>query len=541
VASYGQAMTKAAKLRPTIALAMALVGFVGPLPLEAANLPMMSSSARAQQLAPLVKPGDRFPNGETPATFQGPVAQAKCGRGSNPESSDVQGSVPVADRESGRSSQGYWCNLELVGRYGPDDLQPFEGAGWQLGRYGHCAYYSQRIVNPTSGATHQRPGTVVVDVSDPTDPKFSANIATLGMLDPWENLKVSQQRGILVGASVIDGTGVGYMGIYDVRGDCVDPKKLFDGRAAWVTHEGNLSSDGTTYYTGGMQPGIVSAVDISDPTSPRLLTTFFAKYSIHGYSTSPDGKRLFISHVNDDWQYTLNVGGSGWRAGAPGEESLLRGNGIGIYDVSEIQERKPDPKVRLIAALEYQDGQMGQHSLSFVKEGVPYVVHVSEAGHGGVRIIDISDERNPEVISKLKTEIMMPEHHDRAVAETKRLGKESGGDLPFGYNIHYCNLDQGIEPTMLACSAFESGLRLFDIRDLRDPKELGYYNPGGDGTRMPGGWCGVYSGYAPAMPQFEPTLKHIWFTDQCRGLYVVKPANGTWISDVTEATLSHGN
>ena len=50
----------------------------------------------------------------------------------------------------------------------------------------------------------------------------------------------------------------------------------------------------------------------------------------------------------------------------------------------------------------------------------------------------------------------------------------------------------------------------------------------------------MYSGYPAAMPQFEPTKKHIWFTDQCRGLFVVQPSNGTWISDVTEETLSHG-
>ena len=127
--SYGQAETKAAKLRPTIALAIAFVWIVGPLSLGATTLPQVNSTASAQQLAPLVKPGDRFPNGEAPQTFQGPVAEANCGPGSNPETSAIQGSVPVADRESGRSSQGYWCNLELVGRYGPDDPQPFEGQG----------------------------------------------------------------------------------------------------------------------------------------------------------------------------------------------------------------------------------------------------------------------------------------------------------------------------------------------------------------------------------------------------------------------------
>ena len=62
----------------------------------------------------------------------------------------MQGSVPVADRESGRSSQGYWCNMEKVGVYGPDDPQGFEGAEWQFARYKdsagrQCGYYSQRM------------------------------------------------------------------------------------------------------------------------------------------------------------------------------------------------------------------------------------------------------------------------------------------------------------------------------------------------------------------------------------------------------------
>ena len=35
-----------------------------------------------------------------------------------------------------------------------------------------------------------------------------------------------------------------------------------------------------------------------------------------------------------------------------------------IYDISEIQERKPNPQVRLISALEYPDAQLGQHTLN---------------------------------------------------------------------------------------------------------------------------------------------------------------------------------
>src|SRR5687768_15990873 len=45
--------------------------------------------------------------------FEGPVPRAQCGPGSRPEPA-LQGEVTVADRASGRSSQGYTCNLAEV-------------------------------------------------------------------------------------------------------------------------------------------------------------------------------------------------------------------------------------------------------------------------------------------------------------------------------------------------------------------------------------------------------------------------------------------
>jgi hypothetical protein len=238
----------------------------------------------------LTEPGKHFPDRETPQTTQAPVPRAACGPGSSPETGSVQGEVTVADRESGRSSQGYWCNMEVVGHYGPDDPQGFEGAEWQLARYRDsrgvdCAFYSQRMAGVgMQGASfqQQRRGTIVVDVSDPTDPKFAKNIFTPGMMDPWETLKVNKQRGLLAAVNVMDGEGIAFMGIYDIKRDCTNPTMLFDGPVTVLNHEGNFASDGRTYYSGGVEPGIISAVDVSDPTNPKLLTTFFAKLGIHG-------------------------------------------------------------------------------------------------------------------------------------------------------------------------------------------------------------------------------------------------------------------
>ena len=56
--------------------------------------------------------------------FEGPVARADCGPGSMPETA-IQGRVSMEDRLSGRSQQGYSCNLELVGQH------QGKGASWQ--------------------------------------------------------------------------------------------------------------------------------------------------------------------------------------------------------------------------------------------------------------------------------------------------------------------------------------------------------------------------------------------------------------------------
>lgn len=498
-----------------------------------AILPLAGAGA-----GPIVtEPGKRFPSGETPATFQGPVPRAACGPGSEPETG-LQGRVPVEERESGRSADGYWCNMELVGHYGPDDPLGFEGADWQLARYGDCAYYSQRLFgHGTKGAPRQqqRRGTIALDVSDPTDPRFATNLFTSGMMNSWETLKVNRKRGLLAAVNAMDGQGVSFMGIYDIKDDCRHPKKLYDGPVTVLNHEGNFASDGNTYYSGGLQPGIISAVDTAEPSRPKLIKSFFARSVSHGMTTNQDGTRLFVGHVNDDWRTTLPLSGRG------DVQSVTGGNGIGIYDVSEIQYRKPDPEVRLISALEWTDGQMGQHSLHVVRNGSPYVIHVDEAGHGGARIIDISDERQPKVVSKIKTEIMMPENDEAAEADTNRFPQGDRGDFGFGYNFHYCNVDSLFDPAILACSAFNQGLRVFDIRNLSRPREIAYFNPGGDGTRQPGSWGGTHSGYPAAMPQFVPERQEIWFTDQDRGFYVTRLTNGTWNSTATEATVSSGN
>ncbi|HEV7685856.1 MAG TPA: hypothetical protein VGQ80_04765, partial [Acidimicrobiia bacterium] len=443
--------------------------------------------------------------------FEGPVPRAQCGPGSSPETA-LQGQVPLADRKSGRSSQGYSCNLDLAGRYGPS--AGFEGAEWQMAWYDHCAYYDTRYFG-----TQQRRGTVVVDVSDPARPRYSTNLTTGAMIDPWESLKVNEARGLLAGVFVADVQGAGFFDVYDVKDDCAHPKLLASVPVNGLGHEGGWVPDGKTYYATGIA-SMVTAIDVADPLAPKPIAAYFVPSAIHGLGVSEDGRRLYLAHMNPDLATAV----------VDGRPNSTAGNGLGIYDVSEIQSRRPHPQVRPVGTALWTDGQAGQHAIPFISHGHPYVVFVDELSQGGARIIDVADERRPRVLTKLKTEIQMPENLDTANRDTRRPPEENHGLVPgsFGYDAHYCSIDRPADPTIVACSEFQSGLRVFDIRDVRHPREIAYFNPGGDGHRQPGSFGGTYAGYTSAQPRILPERGEIWFTDQDRGFYVVRIANGIW-------------
>jgi hypothetical protein len=86
------------------------------------------------------------------------------------------------------------------------------------------------------------------------------------------------------------------------------------------------------------------------------------------------------------------------------------------------------------------------------------------------RIIDISDEVNPAIASKLQLEIDDPKYCEAVLPDLAGL---SG----FTYGSHYCSVDNKLNATTLVCAYLESGIRVFDIRDPRRPREIAYYVP----------------------------------------------------------------
>ncbi len=376
-------------------------------------------------------------------SYEAAVPRANCGPGSSPENG-LQGQVPLADRRSGRSQQGYTCNLEMLGQY------QGEGTTWVNPQYKHCAY------NATSffGLGRKKSeGVQVIDASDPKHPKLSANLTSPAMLtDTWESLKVNEARGLLAGVSVGPALGTLAFDVYDIKTDCAHPKLLngvngtdFTMPATTLNHEGQWSPDGKTYWSSGLAGGTLTAIDVSDPTNPSIAGITAIGQPNHGFELSPDGNRLYLT--------------------------TAFGAGVVILDVSEIQARKSSPQVRQLGSVSWGGtASVGQHTIPVTWKGKPFLIAVDEFAGEDVRIIDISDEMKPRIVRQLQLEISHPENTELGAADTAH----NGG---FGYDAHYCSVNRKTDPTALACGFFQSGVRVFDIVDPLKPREIAYFNP----------------------------------------------------------------
>lgn len=406
-------------------------------------------------------------------TSTGAVPRARCGPGSRPETG-LQGEVPAADRASGRSLQPYSCNLQQVAPLLGD------AAGLQAAYYGTCAYY---------GSLTAPLGVRVVDVRDSRRPTITTTLRTPAMLDPWESLKVHRGRGLL---AAVEGTlnGPAFFDVYDVKTDCTQPRLLASVPMNVLGHEGEWSSDGKTYYATAFAPGVLTAIDVTNPALPLRITSVPLAATAHGISTDASGNRL----------YAVEPGlGNGQR------------DGLLVLDVSQIQSRAVGASVRVVGSTYWVDGAGAQHTIPVRYRGKPYVWFVDESDNGGTRLIDLSDERRPRVVTKIRSQIQLPQHAARAA--------EEGGQ--FGYNSHYCNVDRAVDPEILACSQRASGVRVYDVRDPLEPREIAYYNAGGTEG-------GDGSGEMSAQVHLDRAKGELWTTDYGKGLVVTRFTNGVW-------------
>jgi len=429
-----------------------------------------------------------------------PTPRADCGPGSRPETG-IQGRVSPQDHESGRAAKAFTCNTELVGSYTTPNAVGTVG-GFKVERYvdaaGHdCAYYDTTLMYPTN-LLDSEGGVNVLDMTDPAKPTLTDRLLTPAMDTPHESLVLSQKRGLLAAVAGNLTTNVGVIDVYDISQDCRHPVLRSTSPVGFLGHESGLAPDGRTFYSASPSSATLVAVDITNPSVP--LPLWFGNYDSHGLSISDDGNRAYVAGID---------------------------SGLIILDTSEVQARVLNPTVREVARLQWDTMSIPQNAIPVTVDGHPYLVEIDEFGGqskvGAGRIIDIGDEAQPRVVSNLRLEVHQPENF-------AAQANDAGTDNPVqGYAGHYCNVPRRTDPGIVACSMILSGLRVFDIRDPRNPREIAYYNaPVTPRIIPPAGIVPAPSNWAMASPSFVPERGEIWYSDGLSGFYAVRVTNGVW-------------
>jgi hypothetical protein len=176
-----------------------------------------------------------------------------------------------------------------------------------------------------------------------------------------------------------------------------------------------------------------------------------------------------------------------------------------------------------------------QNAIPVTIRGRPYLVEVDEfavdesggpipVGNGprvgAARIIDIADERRPRVVSDLRLEVNQP---DRRAA---LAGDPSTSSPVQGYAAHYCDVPRAADPGIVACSFIASGLRVFDIRDPENPREIAYFVAPATASAT----SGEPSNFAMSAPAFAPARQEVWYSDGNSGFYALRLTNRVWPS-----------
>jgi hypothetical protein len=465
-------------------------------------LPPLSASGALEPLNDLFSLGqaggqtpDRAPiqrNAEPPFVA---TPRAKCGPGSHPEPG-IQGRVPA-----GSATNGLTCNTSLVSHQG-------DSGGFKVLRYtdpqGHdCAFYDTALLFPInavrlSGESH---GVAVLDMSDPAHPKQTDTLTEAPMLTPHESLNLNPKRGLLAAVLGNPATYPGLVSIYDAHADCRHPQLQSTSLVARFGHESGFSTDGKTFYATGTGVQAISGIDVTDPKNPHSI--WQGNIVSHGMTLSNDGNRAYIADV--------------------------AGNML-ILDTSEIQARKPNPQAREISRLTWRGASIPQNAIPITEHGKPYVLEFDEYTQGTTsngdknevgagRIIDISNERHPFVVSNLRLQVNQPADHAAA-------NGDPGASSPVqGYAAHYCNVPTQVDPKVVACSFIASGMRVFDISDLKKPKEIAYYVAP---TKAQNENMNSPSDFAMSKPAFVASRREIWFSDGPTGFYAVRVSKDVW-------------
>jgi hypothetical protein len=430
----------------------------------------------------------------------------------------LQGQVPLADQQSGRSQRPYMKNMRLVGQ---QDIQN-RGENGNLAWIGDCAYVAAYF-----GGSDPLMGMAVVDASNPANPELVKLMpGTPGTRE--SQVEAHEGRGIVIvmpfrhpQTPYGDPPGPTQLQIYDASADCKNPVRVGTYDFDFTTHEHRISGDGMTVYATVSGPGLappgepkrgpaLSVIDITDLSKPTLITTWdlsdepgLPKSGMHDLDVNDEGTRAY---TNSRWM----VDG-------------VRHQGLTILDTTEVQERRPNPKLRRISSFNWGPPENfgGTHSAEFITiKGRQYVIALDEtmgtnaaAPWGWGRIIDVTEERYPLQISTIALE-----------ASQARFADQTNPDKAY-YGAHYHGVDDRKNASLAFFSWYSSGLRAWDIRDPYLPKEIGYYIPGAridTKLAVSDSYPNSKVDYVYSFIRYRPETGHIWFNSLFNGFMIAE-------------------
>ncbi len=445
---------------------------------------------------------------------------ADVGTVDNPEPGKQGESMP-ADKPGTVLSRPYSQGVNAIGHSPVLERDSNIQMAWA----GDCAYIASSMPNFLGWGVSAAPetfGVAVIDVSDPRAPQTVRVLRDRGALASLEAMDAvdTPQRRVLAASTYEQGAkpeDERWLSLYDVA-DCADPKLVSEFQWPEKVHAVTLAANGRRVYATHIEPftgkGGIHVLDITDMKKPVYLGKFAVtrrgaggdsetfEFATHEIAVSEDETRIYAG-VLASQGHDLN---HGVPTMPPSAQSLgPDAGGVYIIDNSDIAGGRKDPQMRLLGVAEHG----GWHSVAQATiDGTPYLVGGGELGAcpgAWPRFVNIADETEPVLAGEFRLAMNVPENCPPPSATEKATGGIVGD--PGTASLHFNDVDSAGDTRLGLFNFMWAGLRIVDLRDVKNPVEVAYFKPGDA--------CTGHVRYVEASG-------HIWLTCAGSGFHVLE-------------------
>jgi hypothetical protein len=370
-------------------------------------------------------------------------------------------------------------NFELVGH------SPLGARGMNAALAVHNGY--AYVGSRTDGLpNHQTPGILVVDVRDPAKPEVVHEIGApdAGLIgETSRELRVWPQRNLLIvmnfkcseliHACSPQSTPPRYT-FFDISGEnAAKPKLVATYLPSLTPHEAFLWVDP---HRPAERALLYSSTPTSSQSTPSMVITDLSKVEQGVFPEVTWAARNFTAPGQDRRLHSMGVSNDGTRT-----YLAFLGAGFLVLDTSEVARGVTNPRIDYVTKPRDRAswGDPGDHTAvklfgrdiglatdevygdlldAFGPHGCPW---------GWVRLLDLSDQAKPKVISEYKVEQNQPEYCDSPE------GRNLANTAFTSYSAH--------NPTFTDDLAFvtwhSAGLEVIDLADPANPKRAGKFKP----------------------------------------------------------------